>query len=289
MSNATLGLAPVPTGLRMDGGAQLAFTVILILPCVGFLAFALRRGWRDRDWLALAFFVGGALNVPSEGIVDVLGACWFPSHGQWTAITLLGRPLPVFLVVAYPWFIGGQGYVVYRMLQRGAGRVELWRWWAAVMVIDLLLVQTPGLSMGMYSYYGPQPGDVLGLPLHWLAVDAAAPMLSGVLVFRLRRYLSGWRQIALVPLLAGNYGLAHVWLSWPVWLAIAGRWPASVSWIATLASFALAATAVWAIITAGTADRSAPESGVIAEPAQQTSLEQLEPATRGVRNTLTAG
>ena len=229
-----------PYGMQMGHTGQLLFTLILIAPMTAFVVYALHRGWRRRDWLALIFFIGGALNIPSEAIVDVLGACWFPIHGQWTAITLLGRQLPVFLVVAYPWFIGGQGYIVYRMLDRGCSRADLWRWWCTVMVIDLVMVQIPGLSMHLYVYYGAgQPGDIAGLPLHWLWVDSAAPMLSGVIVYRLRPFLPGWRQLALIALIACNYGLAHTWLSWPVWMAIASGWSTSVTWIATLASLGL--------------------------------------------------
>jgi hypothetical protein len=236
----------------MDEGAQWFFTVVLIVPCVGFFAYALWRGLKARDWLVMIFWIGGAMNVPCEAIVDILGGCYFPQDGQWTAITLLDRDLPVFLAVAYPWFIGGQGYIVYRMLERGVPRQTLWRWWISVMVIDLIVVQIPGLGLDMYTYYGPQPGEVFGLPLHWLPVDAAAPMLAGAIVFRLRPYLEGWRQLALLPLIGAVYGLMHTALSWPVWMAFGSGVDRSVSWIATVATFGFATTAVWAIITAGT-------------------------------------
>src|SRR5262249_25036707 len=121
----------------------------------------------------------------------------------------------------------------------------------------------PGLSMHLYTYYGSQPGDVFGLPLHWLPVDAAAPMLSGVIAYRFRPLLPGWRQLALIPLIAMNYGLAHTWLSWPVWMSIASGWSRSVTWVATLASFGLAATAVWAIIAASGAPAAERARGLV--------------------------
>lgn len=241
---------PPPAGYVMDPTGQALFTAILAVPCAATILFALWHLVRRRQPLYLVFLVAGGLSVFAEPVVDVLGNCLFPIQGQWTAFETMGRPIPWLVVFAYPWFIGGQGYAAYRILQARVRPSTLWKYWAATMIVDAIVIQTPGLSMGIHLYYGRQPLDVLGLPLWWLPVDSAAPLVMGLIFYRLLPHLPGRRVLALIPLTSFCYGFTHAALSWPVWSTLQSTAPMLLINLAALATFAMAALAVWAVTAA---------------------------------------
>lgn len=238
---------PPPPGYVMGASGQALFTAILAAPCAATMVFAFWHLIRRHQPLYLVFLAAGGLSVFAEPVVDVLGNCWFPAEGQWTAFETIGRPIPWLVVFAYPWFIGGQGYAAYRILQSRARPATLGKYWAITMVIDAIIIQTPGLSMGIHLYYGKQPLDVFGLPLWWLPVDSAAPLIMGLIFYRLLPFLPGWRILALIPLTSFCYGFTHAALSWPVWSTLQSTAAMPLRNLAAIATFAMAALAVWAV------------------------------------------
>ena len=228
-----------PQGLHMNSTLQAVFTIGQAVPCL-VLAFVAWRMWqKERSPIAALCMVGGALAMFMEPIVDVLGQVWFPRDGQWRLFETWGRPIPWFIVV-YIWFVGGQALISYRQLDRGARGRDIWKLFGIFFVVDVIL-ETPGLYMNLYTYYGHQPLNFFRLPLWWPAVNAAMPILAGTLIFLLRPYLSGWLILAVIPLIPAADGMANAAAAWPTWSALNTRLPAAVVWSAGLVTCALAA------------------------------------------------
>jgi hypothetical protein len=227
-----------PQGLHMNTTAQTIFTIGQVVPCLVLAFFAWRIWKKERSPIGALCMAGGALAMFIEPIVDVMGQVWFPRDGQWRLFETWGRPIPWFIVV-YIWYVGGQTLIAYRLLNRGARGRDIWKLYGIVFLADVV-AETPGLYMNLYTYYGHQPLNFFRLPLWWPAVNAAMPILAGMLIFLLLPYLSGWRMLAVIPLIPAADGMANIAAAWPTWSALNTRLPAAVVWAAGCLTVALA-------------------------------------------------
>jgi hypothetical protein len=233
-----------PYGFKMSG-AQSWFTVIQIVLAGGMLLYAIREALRGRGPLFLYCLIGGAISVLFEPIVDVLGQCYLPARGQWHAFTLIGRPIPLMMPFVYCWFVGGQGYLFYRIFKRGIDRRQLFQLWALVFVVNVAL-ETPGLVANVYTYYGHQPMNIWGFPLWWGFVNPLMPMLAGAVLYRLEPELRRpWALLAAIPLIPMADGVANAAIGWPVWAGLNTDTGYVGPWIAAFVALGLAALVVW--------------------------------------------
>jgi hypothetical protein len=155
-----------------------------------------------------------------EPIVDNLGLCYFPVDGQrWTEVALFNRHVPLFVGEAYTWYVGGQAYLIYRALRKGTPAAMLWRYFFIFAVADFVL-ETPGLLIDAYTYYGNQPFSVFGFPLWWAFVNPLMPITLAVAVYRMRHHLVGWRALGVVILAPMADAVANASSGWPVWLSL---------------------------------------------------------------------
>lgn len=235
-----------PTGLEMNAAGQTIFTVGVTVVWLVAIALAVRYWRRHHSALPLLFLVGGAVCIVFEPVVDVLGLCFFPRQNQWVAIETFGRPIPMFMVPVYSWFVGGQAILVWHLLRRGMDRRQFWTCWFAIMAVDVVL-ETPGLLMNVYTYYGSQPFNPWGLPLWWAPVNATMPVVAGYLVYRMAPHLQGWKTLAVVALLPMADGIANAATAWPVWAALNTNLGMAVTYPAAILTFGLGALLVWVI------------------------------------------
>ena len=264
-----------PQGLHMNTTAQAIFTIGQALPCVVMAYFAWRFWRKERSPILALCMAGGAFSVFMEPIVDVMGQVWFPRDGQWRMFETWGRPLPWFLVV-YVWYVGGQAFIAYRQLDRGARGRDIWKLYGLFFLVDVVL-ETPGLYMNLYTYYGHQPLNFFRLPLWWPAVNAAMPILAGLLISVLLPSRKGWRMLAVIPLIPAADGMANIAASWPTWSALNTRLPAVAVWSAGLLTCALACLMIHFLSLAAEA-RNARRSPAPSPAAAGTSVRQEVPA-----------
>jgi hypothetical protein len=256
-----------PWDMVMNQTGQTVFTVFVIIPWVVLLALAGRALVRDRSAAPLLFMLGGMCSIVMEPVVDVMGMCFFPIHGQWVGLeTFAGRPVPIFMWPVYSWFVGGQAFLLWRTLQRGTlTGPRLWRHWLTAWGVNIVL-ETPGVLMGVYTYYGAQPFNLWGLPLWWPAVNATMPVVAAFGVHKSWPHLRGWRLLAIVPLVPMADGLVNGGLAWPTWSALHSDVGYAATYPASILTIALAALAIWVLTNhlpkAGPAERAVP-----AEPA----------------------
>ena len=240
---------PIPSYLRMPHGWETLFLVLVVgfsIPAVG---WAVRRWRRDGDAVPLVLMAGGTVCTLLEPLVDVLGLCWYPRGQAMPAFTLMGRPIPLFVVFGYTMQWGGGTLVMLELLRRGRYSA-VWGAWAIDMAFmgafELFAVHTK-----TYVYYGPQPLSVLRWPVWWEPVNALGAVACAVAIYALQ--LRGWRLLLILPLMTMIDAGINAAAGWPVYAALWSHTSMGVRQIGGVATCALAAFAVWLLITAARA------------------------------------
>jgi hypothetical protein len=246
--HALLAAIPQPPINFKASSAQDVFSIAQIVVFAVMVAFALRELARGKGPIFLCCLIGGAIAVLWEPIVDVLGQCWLPSRGQhWEAFTLLNRHIPLMMPFVYSWFVGGQGYLFYRIFDRGIDRRRLFQLWGLVFLVNICL-EAPGIATNVYTYYGKQPMDLWGFPLWWGFINPLMPMIAGALIYRLKPLLTqAWLIVAVIAIIPCSDGIANAAAGWPVIAALNTDVGYVGTWIASFITLGLAAALVWIV------------------------------------------
>jgi len=243
------GIPTPPVHEEMPQTAEAVFNIFIFLPLALALVVALRNLVRGRGPVLLYCIIGGALAATMEPVVDVLGLVYLKEVDAHGTFTVLDRTMPLYICFVYPWYVGGMGYLAYRLFQRGISMKGLFQLWALDAVVDIGL-ETPGILAGTYLYYGHQPFNLWGFPMWWAFVNPVMPMVAGALIYKIRPHLgeSGWRLLALIPLIPMADGLANGATAWPTWVAL-NQTDVSYVWthLAALATLGLSLYAVWIV------------------------------------------
>lgn len=228
----------------MPYAPEIIFTIFLGIPVAIGLFFAVRHLLAGRGPLLLVCLMGGSIACLWEPIVDTMGLCYIREGAHLTTFSSMGRDFPLFINFVYIWYVGGLAYLAYRIFSNGITRKALFGLYVMDACINVFL-ESPGVLLGAYEYYGPQPLNFWGLPLWWVCVNPLMPMIVGALVYRLRPHLPGWRIVAIVPLIPMSDGLANAATAWPVWTALNRDASLAVTHVAWLCTLALALYVVW--------------------------------------------
>ena len=127
---------------------------------------------------------------------------------------------------------------------------RLWRWWLVLMGVNVLL-ESPGILMNVYTYYGAQPFNFWGFPLWWSIVNPLMPIVAGALITKLRPELgSGWKMLGVIPLVPMADGIANAAAAWPLWIALNSGRGYAVTYPAAIATFGLVMFSLWVVALA---------------------------------------
>lgn len=235
-----------PVEMIMPGTANNMIALInyTVLAIVAFLM--LRDGRRTRSWLPLFCLIGGMVAFLMEPIYDMVGSVWYPQHGQTPLFRAFNYSIPLWMLPAYAWYIAGQGYWMYKKYQQGVTAQQLWRFYAMFWVSNLLL-EVPGLMLGIYYYYGAQPFKLFGFPLWMAMTNALMPILLGATFISLREVLTGRRVWIAAPLVPMIIGCSQIAAGWPTWLALNSGKGLAVTHAAALVSLGLSMTVVYLV------------------------------------------
>jgi len=226
------------------------FTVFIFLPMGAALVLAIAHLVQGKGPMLLLCLAGGMIAAGFEPIVDVLGLVYFPDSGRGTAFTFMGRPLPWLIVFVYTWYVGGQAYLAHRQFERGIDQAGVFRLWAIFALVNVVL-ESPGILAGVYTYYGPQPFNLWGFPLWWGVVNPLMPITAGALITVARPHLgSGWMLAGVIPLIPIADGVANAATAWPLWIALNGSLGYVATYPAAIATLALVLYALWFVALA---------------------------------------
>ncbi|HTK64874.1 MAG TPA: hypothetical protein VL595_20975 [Pseudonocardia sp.] len=181
------------------------------------LGWAVLDGVRSRDVKFLAIWLGGLATSLLEPFADLLGLVWFPVNDQVHAFTMLGIPIPLFVVIGYTNLFGLMPWI----MQRGMGSTRR-RYWSvsAAMLLGACVFEWLLLRAGTYVYYGNQPLDVWGYPMIWMTINTGACLVAAVVVFRFPGFFTGARALAAVALVPCADGAVMLGTGWPAFAAI---------------------------------------------------------------------
>ncbi|MBD0023178.1 MAG: hypothetical protein IDH24_15000 [Gordonia sp.] len=235
---------PAHPTTQMPESAEIIFTIFLGLPVAIGLFFAIRHLLTGRGPLLLMCLLGGALACQFEPIVDTLGLCYIREGAMMTTFSSFGRDFPLFINFVYIWYVGGLAYLAYRIFSNGVTVKGIFQLYVMDVFINIFL-ESPGVLMGAYEYYGPQPLNFWGLPLWWVCVNPIMPMTAGALIYRLLPHLQGWKIALVIAFIPMADGIANGATAWPMWTALNLNTSLVVSHLAWLVTLGLAITAVW--------------------------------------------
>jgi hypothetical protein len=238
-------IPPHPT-TPMPFVPEVLFTIFLGIPVVVMVFFAVKHLIVGKGPLLLFCLIGGGIACLFEPIVDTLGLCYIREGAVTTTFSSMGRDFPLFINFVYIWYVGGLAYLAYRIYSTGVTRKQIFQLYLIDVFINIFL-ESPGVLMGAYEYYGPQPLNFWGLPLWWVCVNPLMPMTAGALIYRMRPHLPEWRLALVIAFIPMSDGIANGAVAWPVWTALnlhASLWVTHFAWLVTLG---LALTYVWVL------------------------------------------
>jgi hypothetical protein len=225
---------------------EVIFTIFLGIPVVVMVFFAVRNLVTGRGPLLTYCLIGGGIACFFEPIVDTLGLCYIRQHAAMTTFSSMGRDFPLFINFVYIWYVGGLAYLAYRIFSTGVTRKAVFQLYVIDVFINIWL-ESPGVLMGAYEYYGPQPLNFWGLPLWWVCVNPLMPLTAGALIYRLRPHLLGWRLALVIAFIPMADGIGNGAAAWPMWTALNLNSSLLVSHLAWLVTLGLALTFVWVL------------------------------------------
>lgn len=176
--------SPPPEMAVMNPALQQQFLSMQYPPVVLLGAYAIWIAIRHKSIVPVFIYLGGGLAYLAEPLVNVLGLVWFPQEGLQAVWGTLGRKVPLFGFLAYLWFLGGMTVILYDRLRSGLTGRGIWIAYGIFVLAECIL-EIPGLQIGAFTYYGNQPFVVAKFPLWWAFVNAAAPIVAGVLCYRM--------------------------------------------------------------------------------------------------------
>lgn len=186
---------PQPPADMMDMSPVLQeqFLMMQYLPVALTAALCIWAAYKHKSLVPVFLFLGGGLAYLAEPLVNVLGLVWFPPNGIQAVWESIGRPVPLFGFLAYAWFLGGMAVLVYDRMTKGITMLGLWKLYGILVIVECLL-EIPGLNIGAFTYYGPQPYVLFKFPVWFAFCNAAGPMVAGALVYRMLPHIKSYLQ-----------------------------------------------------------------------------------------------
>ena len=197
----------------------------------------------------LLLTIGGGVCCLNESLVDLLGHCYFPTHGGTMGQTLFGRTVPIWVDITYAIFFGTFPFLLSELLKRGTSRRNMWgaiiAFWFANSILEV-----PLLSTHLYVYYGDQPFKVARFPIEWLTINVLGAFLAAVIAARGSSFFRGRRQLWLLLVPLASYFASWV-VDMPAFWAVNSHASTAVKYFGVGATLVLGVLAIDALIQAG--------------------------------------
>jgi len=225
-----------PIDMVMPELGQALFTYGQIPPLCVCIYMAFKYWQAKKSPLLFYILIAGGLATLLEPIVDVLGLVWFPGEGSWGVFRSFNRVIPVYLFLAYAWYIGGQAMYAYKRMEQGITTRELWQLYGIYAFLNFV-IELPGLYLGAYTYYGQKPFEVFGMPAWWAVCNPLTAITLAAIIYKFKPILVGWKLPVIMVLGPVTDGLVNGALNWPVALALnsgSSMWVPQVASVITL-------------------------------------------------------
>lgn len=173
-------IEPHPSDFSAGATSEWAFffiagaaVVILALP------WAIRAA-KNRNPYPLIVMFSGLLCSLEEPMLDILG------HLHWandltTAFTNFAVPVPLLIPLCYVAFLGLMSYFCYFVIRNGAKVQHFMMLLAMGLILDAVM-ETIGINLNVYEYYGVQPFELFGFPYWWGFINGASFVAVGTIL-----------------------------------------------------------------------------------------------------------
>jgi hypothetical protein len=196
---------------------------------------------RKRDTTPLFCVTGGFLAMfANEPILDRLMLVWYPVNSPLITAHFYSTPMPLYLLIGYPWYVGLGAFVVHRAVDSGITAAGLWRIFAAIAVLDVI-IELPSTAAGVHIYFGPQPnffhhGLAITIPFVMSAVALGCGFAVHAVLSSLK---TAWTLAAVTAIIPSAAVAVLVGTQWPIMLAQNSAAPSPLLWVAAVISIGL--------------------------------------------------
>jgi hypothetical protein len=221
------------------------------------LTWALVWVVRHRDPMPVYCMVGGFFAMlANEPILDRLMLVWYPVNSPLIMVDLYGTAMPLYLMIGYPWYVGLGAFVVHQALRRGISSSGLWRVFAVIAILDLI-IELPSTLVGVHIYFGTQPNFFhYGLSITIPFVMSAVALACGFAVhWVLSSPKTAWTPLAVIAIIPGSAVGVLVATQWPVMLAQNSTTSLPLVWLGAAVSIVLVLAGMRAAISTAVAIR----------------------------------
>ena len=231
-------ILPAPGLFHASDTAQIIFFLVAGAAVVIFaLPWAIRAAVRSRNYLPLIVMASGLLCSLLEPMLDLLGHLHWAGN-LWPAFTNFGITVPALIPLCYVAFLGLEAYFCYFVIRNGAHARHFVMLLGMGIVTDALM-ETIGINLGTYLYYGVQPFTFLNFPYWWGFINGGSFVTIGaILAFAVPR-LKGKQQLLLLlvapfGMMVAYFGVGSVHI-----LMHNSTAPTAVRWFATAVMMAM--------------------------------------------------
>lgn len=218
-----------PVEMLVDKTPELWITMVLGVIASLAVIYSLIHWKQSQRPVVFTLLIAGGLMMIFEPLVDTVGGCWFPVN-SYEAFTLWGRPIPVWLCLAYFFYFGIGVGMIWMSMKKGMTSRQLWLTFVLAMLGDLIF-ETILLTYDPYVYYGNQPLRLHKFPLWWAVVNGLIPIVLAAVVYRLDHLFTGWRTLLIIPAALTTSIAVNGAVGWPAWTVINSE----LSWAVTQA------------------------------------------------------
>ncbi|NGX10036.1 hypothetical protein [Mycobacteroides franklinii] len=231
-------MQPAPGEFAASTTAEVIFFFVAGAAVVVFaLPWAIRAAVRSRNYVPLIVLGSGLLCSLLEPMLDLLGHLHW-AHNLVPAFTNFGITVPALIPLCYVAFLGLESYFCYFVIRNGAHQNVFFMLLGLGIATDALM-ETIGINLGVYLYYGVQPFEFFGFPYWWGFINGGSFVTVGaVLAYAVPR-LKGARKLLL--LLAAPFGMmvAYFGVGSIHILALNSTIPVWMRWVATAVMMAM--------------------------------------------------
>jgi hypothetical protein len=201
------------------------------------LPWAIKAAVKDRRFLPLIAIAGGLLCSLLEPMLDLLG------HLRWArdlpvAFSNFGIDVPWLIPPCYAAFLGLESYFCYYMLRKGITVKQCFMVFGVGIITDAIM-ETVGLNLHIYEYYGIQPYTVFKFPYWWGFINGTSFFVVGAIMWSLVPKLTGARKLWLILAPPCGMGATYFSVGWPHLLAINSNLPTWSKWVACTITMAM--------------------------------------------------
>jgi len=221
---------------------EVFFGIGVVLVLILFIYLAVRYWISNKSPVGVLMLLGGVLTCTLEPFTDYIGLLWFPTKNTLFPAILhgFGVSVPWWVAVGYTWYVGGMSFYAYKRFENGITNGQLAKLVGLIALADIVL-ETTGLNLGVYTYYGNQPFQILGFPWWWPLTGGLMCVGIGSLVYKYKKQFTGIASLLIIALVPAGFTMFVGWVSWPIWVALDSGAGYFYSYLAGCLSLLLAA------------------------------------------------